>query len=127
MRGVVRLAELWRYGQAGALNAAFGFGTYAVLVWFGLGIFVAQLFATLLGTAFNYVTYSRHVFRQATASKLRFASSYGFNYLVSVAALVAASRLIASPYIAGLVAILFTAAINYVVLKNLVFVGARSA
>jgi putative flippase GtrA len=119
--------ELWRYGQAGAVNAAFGFGTYSLLVWLGLDIFVAQALATVLGTAFNYVTYSRHVFRDATASKLRFAASYGLNYLVSVVALAGASRLIASPYIAGFAAIVVTAAINYLVLRNLVFVRAREA
>ena len=116
-----RLTELWRSGQAGAVNAAFGFGAYSLLVLCGLNIFVAQIIATLLGTAFNYLTYSRHVFRDARPAKLRFALAYLFNYGVSVAALALFSRLFASPYLAGFLTIGLTAAINYVALKLLVF------
>lgn len=116
-----RLIELWRYGQAGAVNAAFGFLTYSFFVWLGINIFLAQILATLIGIAFNYLTYSRHVFRDAGPAKLRFAISYAFNYLVSLAALAAASRLVHSPYIAGLMAIVATAIVNYFALKYLVF------
>lgn len=116
-----RLAELWRYGQVGAVNAAFGFLLYSLFVWLGLNIFVAQIVATLLGIAFNYLTYSRHVFRDAGPAKLRFVISYAVNYLVSLFMLAIVSRLVHSPYAAGLIAIVATAAINYFALKHLVF------
>lgn len=116
-----RLIELWRYGQAGAVNAAFGFAVYSAFVWLGFNIFVAQILATLIGIAFNYLTYSRHVFRDAGPAKLRFAISYAGNYLVSLAALAVASRLFHSPYAAGLAAIVATATVNYFALKYLVF------
>ena len=116
-----RLLELWRYGQAGAVNAAFGFLTYSLFVWLGLNIFAAQIIATILGTAFNYFTYSRHVFRAAAPAKLRFALSYVGNYLVSLFMLAAASRVVESPYVAGLIAIVATAVVNYFALKYLVF------
>ena len=44
-----RLIELWRYYQMGVLNTAFGLGAYALLVWLGLNMFVAQLVSHLLG------------------------------------------------------------------------------
>lgn len=116
-----RLVELWRYGQAGAVNAAFGFAAYSLFVWAGLNIYAAQIVATVLGVAFNYLTYSRHVFRDAGPAKLRFAASYVGNYLVSLAMLALADRLVRSPYAAGLIAIVATAAINYFALKYLVF------
>lgn len=116
-----RLVELWRYGQAGAANAAFGFIVYSFFVWLGINIYLAQILATLIGIVFNYVTYSRHVFRGAEPAKLRFAISYVFNYLVSLAALAVASRLVHSPYAAGLLAIVATAIVNYFALKYLVF------
>ena len=116
-----RLIELWRYGQAGVANAAFGFLAYSLFVGLGTNIYLAQILATLIGIAFNYVTYSRHVFREAGPAKLRFGIAYVFNYLVSLAALAAASRLVPSPYLAGLLAIVATAAVNYFALKYLVF------
>jgi putative flippase GtrA len=116
-----RLIELWRYGQAGVVNAAFGFLTFSLFVWLGANIFVAQILATIIGIAFNYVTYSRHVFRDAQPAKLRFAISYAFNYAVSLAALAVASKLVHSPYLAGLIAIVATAIVNYFALKHLVF------
>lgn len=118
-------AQMWeiiRYYQAGAVNAAFGYGLYAALVWAGLGMYGAQFLAHVLGVAFNYFTYSRHVFRDATASKMRFVVSYGVNYLISAAFLALANRFLHSPYAAGLVAIVLTSVVNYGLLKTLVFV-----
>lgn len=117
-----RIAELWRYGQAGLVNALFGFAVYALLVRAGLNIYVAQIVATVLGVAFNYLTYSRHVFRDAQAGRLRFVLAYGASYLVNLALLALFSRLVASPYLAGGLTIVGAAAINYFALRYLVFV-----
>jgi putative flippase GtrA len=122
-----RLLEIFRYYQAGAINAAFGFGLYALLVWFGLGMYVAQVIAHVLGVAFNYFTYSRHVFRDAGPAKLRFLLSYGVNYLISLTALMLVSLAIRSPYLAGFAAIVITSVVNYVILKYLVFVRGSQA
>ena len=111
-----------RYYQAGIVNAAFGFGCYAFLVWGGVNIFAAQLFAHLLGMAFNYANYSRHVFRDAAPSKVRFVLSYAVNYVVGLACLALIARFIASPYLVGLLALIATSFINYFALKHLVFV-----
>lgn len=116
-----RLVELWRYGQAGLVNAGFGFTAYSFFVWLGLNIFVAQIVATILGIGFNYLTYSRHVFRDAGPAKLRFVLSYLVNYGISVAMLAIASHLVHSPYAAGFLAIAATAVVNYFALKHLVF------
>lgn len=114
--------RLWRYYQAGIVNTLFGYGVYALLLMLGVWMFAAQLTAHVLGVAFNYSSYSRHVFRDSHASKLRFVLSYGFNYLLSLASLAAAAQLIHSPYLAGAVAVMFVSLVNYFVLKNLVFV-----
>jgi putative flippase GtrA len=110
-----------RYCQAGALNAAFGFALYALLIWLGLNMYAAQLLAHVVGVAFNYVTYSRHVFRETSSAKVRFVASYAVNYAVSVAFLFLAGLAFPNPYIAGFLAIIATAAVNFLVLKNLVF------
>jgi len=122
-----RLWEIIRYYQAGALNAAFGYGSYALLVWLGLGIYPAQFVAHFTGVAFNYFTYSRHVFRDAGPAKLRFFVSYGVNYLISVACLAAISHFVRSPYLAGFLSIVIVSVVNYVLLKYLVFIRKSEA
>lgn len=113
--------RLWRYYQAGIVNTAFGYGLYATFVTLGLNMYVAQIVAHLLGVMFNYVTYSRHAFHDSTVSKGRFVASYAVNYLLGLAALWAASQFITSPYLAGLVAVIFVSLINYLILRHWVF------
>lgn len=121
------LTRLWRYYQAGIANTLFGYGVYALLLRFGLWMYAAQLIAHILGVAFNYFSYSRHVFHDSQASKLRFVASYSFNYLLALASLAAVSQLVGSPYLAGAIAMLFVSLANYFILKNLVFVRRRVA
>jgi putative flippase GtrA len=120
-----RLGELWRYYQAGVINTLFGFGLYALFVGAGLNMYVAQVIAHMLGVAFNYLTYSRHVFRDATPAKGRFALSYLGAYGLGVAVLALVSQWVASPYLAGAVATVIVSLVNYFALRHLVF--ARSA
>ena len=122
-----RLLEIFRFYQAGAVNAAFGFALYALLVWLGLGMYAAQILAHLLGIAFNYFTYSRHVFRDAGPAKLRFLLSYAVNYLISLASLALVSIVVHSPYLAGLAAIVITSVVNYGMLRYLVFIRKSQA
>lgn len=117
----VRLLEIWRYYQAAIVNTAFGLGTYSLLVWQGLNIFAAQLIAHLLGTAFNYFTYSRHVFRGAKPAKLRFAVSYAGNYLMGLGTLYGVSLVVTSPYLAGLITAVLVSFLNFFILKYLIF------
>lgn len=118
-----RVVELWRFYQAAIANTAFGLGLYALLIWLGLNMYVAQLVAHMLGVAFNYLTYSRHVFRDANPAKLRFIISYAANYLVGLAALATIAHFVASPYVAGILAVGIVSIVNYFALKHLVFLG----
>lgn len=115
------LERLWRYYQAGIVNTAFGFGMYALLVALGVNMYLAQIAAHLLGVAFNYVTYSRHAFHDSQASKPRFVLSYAVNYLFGLAALYAAAQFVASPYLAGFIAVVVVSLINYFILRHWVF------
>lgn len=118
-----KIKEIWRYYQAGIVNTAFGFGAYSFLVWIGLNLFLAQLIAHFSGVVFNYLTYSRHVFRGTAPARLRFALSYVGNYLLGLAMLYICSRIVPSPYAAGFLSILIVSAINYFALKHFVFRG----
>lgn len=116
-----RLVEIARYLVAGVVNTAFGYGLYAGLIWLGLDRYVAQGLGYVLGTGFNYLTYSRHVFTDAGPAKARFALSYGVNYLINLGGLALVSHVIPNPYLAGAVTTLGVVALNYVVLRRLVF------
>jgi putative flippase GtrA len=113
--------RVWRYYQAGVVNTLFGFGLYALMVRLGVNMYVAQAVAHVLGMAFNYFTYSRYAFADSSASKTRFALSYAGNYLLGLASLAAAAQVISSPYLAGILSITFVSAVNYVILRRLVF------
>jgi putative flippase GtrA len=119
--------QVLRYYQAGIVNTLFGYGCYAALVWLSLDMFVAQLVSHVLGTLFNYFTFSRYTFASETRSPLRYVASYGVNYLLSLGVLWALSRVIVSPYLAGLVTIVIVSAINFVILKRFVFRPAAGA
>lgn len=117
-----RLVELTRFYQAAAFNALFGFSMYALFVALGINIYVAQIMSHSLGVAFNYFTYSRHVFRDAGPAKTRFVAIYVVNYFVGLGSLALVARFIASPYLAGLVALVLASIINYFALKHIVFI-----
>ena len=124
MAQVERLSSarrLWRYYQAGIVNTTFGYGLFALFVALGLNMYVAQIMSHLLGMAFNYFTYSRHAFHDSDVSKSRFIASYAVNYLLGLGALWAVSQVVASPYLAGFIAVGIVSLINYFILKHWVF------
>ena len=113
--------RLWRYSQAGLVNTLFGYGLYALFVWAGVNMYVAQITAHVLGMTFNYFTYSRFAFAGRDGSKGRFIASYILNYVLGLIALAAAAQAIRSAYLAGLVSVVFVSIVNYFILKRLVF------
>lgn len=121
----IQWRELWRFYQAAVVNTAFGFGLYALLIWLGLDRYVAQAISFVSGVAFNYLTYSRHVFRDGERAKFRFALAYGSNYVVNLALLWLFSLVVRNAYAAGFSASLAASLINYFALKYLVFVRAK--
>lgn len=116
---------MWRYYNVGLLNTAFGYGLYALLVFLGLNLFVAQIIGQICGATFNYFTYGRLVFRGVGSNLYSYVGAYGLNYLLALAFLTLAHRFIASPYLAGFVALVAVSVINYLVLKRFVFRAAK--
>jgi putative flippase GtrA len=113
--------QVLRYYQAGIVNTLFGFGCYALLVWLGMDMFLAQLISHTAGTLFNYLTYSSYTFKKEAGSLGRFVLSYAVNYLLSLSSLWALSQIVTSPYASGLLSIVVVSVINFVILKCFVF------
>ncbi len=116
-----RLERLIRYYGVGVINTVFGFGLYSLLVFLGLNLFVAQLVSVICGTAFNYFTYSRHVFTGERRSPVAFVGAYAFNYMLGLGLLALVHSVVKNPYAAGFLVLLIGTAINYFILKRFVF------
>jgi putative flippase GtrA len=117
----MRNAELWRYYYVGAINTAFGYGLYALLVFLGLNLFVAQILAHISGSTFNYFMFRRHVFRNQGHPFGRYILAYALNYLMGLTCLAVIHSFLKSPYLAGFGSLIITATINYFVLRRFVF------
>lgn len=115
--------RVFRYYQAGVINMTFGYGLFALFVWAGMNMYLAQIASHVLGVIFNYFTYSRYAFAGQSGSRMRFVLSYAGNYFLNLAILALIALAVKSPYVAGLVATVIVSLINYFVLKRLVFVG----
>ncbi len=124
--GLRRLDQFWAYVRVGVLNAAFGYGVYAVLLFVGINLFAAQIIAHGLGMTFNYFMFRRHVFRDSRAAVVPYIAAYAVNYGLSLATLAGLNQVLASDYLAGFLSIVFVALVNFVVLKFFVFLP-RSA
>lgn len=118
---LARFSQVWAYAQVGVVNAAFGYGVYALLILIGTNLFAAQIISHLLGMAFNYVMFRRHVFKDSRTAVGRYVVAYAVNYGLGLVILMGLNRVIASDYLAGFLTLVIVAAINFLVLKFLVF------
>ncbi len=110
-----------RYYSAGAVNTAFGYGLYVVLVTFWNNIYVAQIASHICGAIFNFFMFKWHVFKGARPSTVRYILSYAVNYAMSVSMLFILSHFIHSKYWVGFFCLVAVSVVNYFILKAFVF------
>lgn len=113
-------SQLLRYYQAGIINTLFGYACFALLIWLSVDMLLSQLISHIVGTIFNYLTYSGYAFRDE-GSLPRFMASYVVNYLMSLGAMLGLATVIKSPYMVGGLSIILVSAINFLILKKFVF------
>ena len=113
--------QVWAYIKVGVVNAAFGYGLYAALIFVRLDAFVAQLIAHIAGTALNYFMFRRHVFKDSRTAVLPYLGTYALNYGLSLAVLAGLKQILTSNYLAGLISIIIVTSVNFFALKFLVF------
>ena len=114
--------RLLRFLLVGTLNAAFGYGIFALLVWLGLPYPAAIGLATVLGIAFNFQSTGRLVFGGAPLSRLaRFVAVYAVVYLLNVAAVAALLHLGLNVYAANALVLLPLALIAFMLQRTFVF------
>jgi putative flippase GtrA len=111
-----------RFLAVGALNTAFGFGVYALLVLLKLDPGVALAVATGLGVLFNYLTIRRFVFAAAGLGRLPwFALVYGLTFAANLWSLKLFVGTGLSPILAQAILLPFMVILNYGLNKLLVF------
>ncbi len=116
-----QFVELIRFYQAALVNTGFGLSVFMIFISVGVELYLAQIISHLIGMAFNYFTYSRHVFRDALPAKIRFLFAYFINYVLGVAVLYVVTIFIVSPYIAVIMTVAITSIVNFALLKYAVF------
>ena len=111
-----------RFLFVGAVNTAFGYSTYVILLYIGLHYSAASLLATILGGIFNFFTTGRLVFANMDHRRfVRFCLVYAVSYVINVACLAIFDALGANMYLAGLPLILPMALLTYYLNKRFVF------
>ncbi len=121
MPSLAAFRQLFAFYRVAVVNTVFGYSLYALLVYFKIDPYVAQVLSHLAGMTFNFFMYSHHVFRGAEASVLRYVAAYGLNYGLSVGFLALFNQLFSSRYLNGFLAMLAASLINFAVLKLAVF------
>lgn len=118
-----RLGEVLRFGIAGAVNTAFGFGVYSGLVLLGVPVSISLLVATVAGVFFNFLTFGAYAFRQLDARRLpRFLVAYGVIYVFNLALLEGLRSVTPlGPIVAQLACLVVVAPAAYLLLKTRVF------
>lgn len=122
------LAALWlrfglviRYGGVGIINTIFGYGLYVAMIFLGTNLYVAQILSHGAGAIFNYFMFKRHVFVGSSAAIFRYIGAYTWNYLLGLVLLAGFHRIFPSAYLDGFLVLLVLAALNFFVLRHLVF------
>ena len=111
-----------RFLAVGVLNALFGYGLFAALLFADLHYSVALLLATTGGVLFNFKTTGRLVFgSRDNRLVFRFVTVYGAVYAVNVALLKALLAAGLDPYAAGALLVLPVAGLAFVLMRRFVF------
>ena len=111
-----------RFCFVGCLNAAFGYGVYALCILVGLKYFWAVLISNVLGVIWNFFTTGHLVFEN-TDRKLwwKFVLCYVINYGINTGAVKIFLLLGMNEYWAGLFATPVAALCSFFILKLFVY------
>lgn len=111
-----------RFLLVGGLNTAFGYACFVGCLWLGMHYAIAAAATTVLGVLFNYKSTGTLVFRSRGSNRLpRFIAVYVVVYAVNVSALAAMLRLGIPAWLGGLILLLPSAILSYVLNRHFVF------
>jgi putative flippase GtrA len=116
-----------RFVLAGLANTAFGFVVYTAAILAAVPVWGALLAVVLAGVMFNFATIGGYAFRQLSWRKLpAFVLCYALLYLLNLVLIEFLSRRGIGVILAQALVTLPLAALSYVMMRFLVFTGART-
>jgi putative flippase GtrA len=116
------LPRFIRFLLTGGLNTMFGYGVFAACILLGINTAVSLAIAFVLGTAFNFVTYSRMVFSDVPRGFVgRFAILSCVLYAVNLGLLDLLMRLGPPPVAAQAILVLPMAVLGFFLNRLIVF------
>lgn len=116
----------WKFVKflfVGGINTLFGYGVFALFIWFGLHYGVANFFSIVLGIIFNFFTTGYFVFSN-TNKKLfwRFLAVYSINWSISTSIMYVCKLCnYNNLYIIGAILLLPMAFLSFLLMKYFVF------
>ena len=116
-----------RFLFVGGLNTIFGYGIYALLVYTGLNIYVANVISTVLGIGHSYLWNRFYTFKskdKALGEIFRFITVYLISFAISnVILFVFVTKLGVNKYLGGLFNLVCTTLISWFGHKYFSFKG----
>jgi putative flippase GtrA len=110
-----------RFVCAGVVNTAFGYLCYSLLIFMGIGMYLATLVAHILGSIFNLFSYGKFVFKKNIS--LRKSFLFFFNYVILYFLNISLNKFFFSYfgnyYISGLIALICVIMINFILLRKI--------
>jgi putative flippase GtrA len=112
------------YILIGIINTIFGYGLYALFIYFGFSYFYAMLFATILGVLFNFKTIGKFVFKSNNNSLLlKFIVIYAAGFLINIYIVKTLKSFNYNDYISGAISIAIISVATFLLNKYYVFKG----
>lgn len=112
----------FRYLVVGAFNTGTSYAVYSSGLYLGLSVPGASLASILSGILLGFATQGLLVFRHLSVPVFfRFVGNWGIMYVVYVSVVLGASKIGVSPYMGGVIALIFTVPLSYFVLSRYVF------
>jgi putative flippase GtrA len=116
------LRTFTKYVVVGGVNTVFGYGIFALLIYFGFAYPVALFIATVLGIAFNFKSTGIFVFRSHDNKLIfRFVAVYFLIYLINLIGLKILSEEGLGMYYAAGIMLPIMALVGFIANKKLVF------
>ena len=113
---------LLRFMFIGAVNTAFGYSIFSFFIFIGVNYVLASLFASCIGTLFNFKTLGRIVFRHNDNKLIyRFVSVYVFLYFLGISVIKVGAYFLQNLYILGAISTLVTASTAFLLHRYYVF------
>ncbi|WP_033064114.1 GtrA family protein [Pseudomonas sp. GM18] len=121
LRNLLKVKFL-RFLLVGLLNAAFGYGCFAIFIYFGLHYSAALFLATILGVAFNFKSTGSLVFGSKDNRLIvRFVIGYAFVYCINLGGIASLACFGVVPYVSGIALILPMAILSFFINNRFVF------